>query len=147
MDVFAQRLKKCREDKKKSNPDYTQAFVAKKIGVARTTYTAYENGTKMPPLDTVNIIADFYDVSSDYLLGRDNKQINKASKDERDIAKKLESILGELDADNALAFDGEPMDETTRDLVRAQIESNLRVAKQMARKKFTPKKHINDESE
>lgn len=70
MDVFAQRLKKCREDIKKTNPNYTQAFVASKIGVARTTYTAYENGTKIPPLDTVIIIADFFDVSSDYLLGR-----------------------------------------------------------------------------
>ncbi|KGR88835.1 helix-turn-helix domain-containing protein [Lysinibacillus boronitolerans] len=72
MDVFAQRLKKCREDLKKTNPNYTQAFVANKIGVARTTYTAYENGTKIPPLDTVIIIADFFGVSSDYLLGRTN---------------------------------------------------------------------------
>lgn len=72
MSVFAQRLKSCRENKKKENPQYTQGYVAEKIGVARTTYTAYENGTKIPPLDTVNLIADFFNVTTDYLLGREN---------------------------------------------------------------------------
>lgn len=38
--------------------------------MARTTYTAYENGTKMPPPDTINNIAILLDVSNDYLMGR-----------------------------------------------------------------------------
>lgn len=71
----------------------------------------------------------------------------KTTKDERDIAKKLESILGDLDNQSSLAFNGEPMDDHTRDLVRAQIESNLRVAKEMARKKFTPKKYQTDDND
>lgn len=71
----------------------------------------------------------------------------KTTKDERDIAKKLESILGDLDNQSSLAFNGEPMDDHTRELVRAQIESNLRVAKEMARKKFTPKKYQTDDND
>ncbi|WP_337983731.1 helix-turn-helix domain-containing protein [Lysinibacillus sp. C5.1] len=74
MDILAQRLKKVRENIKKSKPEYTQSFVAKEIGVARTTYTAYENGTKMPPIDTLSSIAKLFDVSIDYLLGRTEKQ-------------------------------------------------------------------------
>lgn len=70
MDTFSKRLKACREKKKNSNPLWTQSYAADKIGVARTTYTAYENGTKTPPLDTVNLIADLFEVSTDYLLGR-----------------------------------------------------------------------------
>lgn len=70
LNIFAKRLKKCREDKKRNNPNFTQGFVADKVGVARTTYTAYENGTKTPPLETVNIIADLFEVTTDYLLGR-----------------------------------------------------------------------------
>ncbi len=70
MNVFSERLKACREQKKKSNPIWTQSYTADKVGVARTTYTAYENGTKTPPLDTVNLIADLFEVSTDYLLGR-----------------------------------------------------------------------------
>lgn len=69
---FARRLKECREKKKSENPEWTQRYVAEKIGMARTTYTAYENGTKMPPPDTINNIAILLDVSNDYLMGRTN---------------------------------------------------------------------------
>lgn len=62
-------------------------------------------------------------------------------KNEKDIAKKLESILDSMETDTALSFDGEPMDEETKELVRAAIESNLILTKQLAKKKFTPKKH------
>lgn len=69
---FARRLKDCREKKKSENSRWTQKYVAEKIGMARTTYTAYENGTKMPPPDTINNIAILLDVSNDYLMGRSN---------------------------------------------------------------------------
>lgn len=140
--MFGKNIAKLRKERKMSQYD-----LAEKMGFSRGQIANYEQGTRQPDFETLQQFADYFDVSTDFLLGRDTKQINKSSKDERDIAKKLESILGELDAENALAFDGEPMDETTRELVKAQIESNLRVAKQMARKKFTPKKHINDDSE
>ncbi|MFE3576864.1 helix-turn-helix domain-containing protein [Lysinibacillus sp. NPDC059133] len=83
MDTFSKRLKACREKKKSSNPLWTQSYAADKIGVARTTYTAYENGTKTPPLDTVNLIADLFEVSTDYLLGRtDTTALTAQEKDE-----------------------------------------------------------------
>lgn len=72
MDDFARRLKECREQRKRENGSWTQKYVAEKIGMARTTYTAYENGTKMPPPDTINNIAILLDVSNDYLMGRTN---------------------------------------------------------------------------
>lgn len=70
MNDFARRLKDCREKMKSENPEWTQKYVAERIGMARTTYTAYENGTKMPPPDTINNIAILLDVSNDYLMGR-----------------------------------------------------------------------------
>src|SRR5699024_8714993 len=44
-----------------------------KIGVARVNYTDYENGTKTPPPDIINKVADLFDVTADYLLGRSDK--------------------------------------------------------------------------
>lgn len=70
MDIFSKRLKNLREAQKSISPIWTQGYVAEKIHVARPTYTAYERGTKVPSLETVNKIADLFDVSSDYLLGR-----------------------------------------------------------------------------
>jgi transcriptional regulator with XRE-family HTH domain len=70
MKTFGERLKHLREKKKRENPKWTQEYVADLVGVARTTYTAYERGTKQPQLDTVNKLADLFEVSADYLLGR-----------------------------------------------------------------------------
>ncbi|MCM3111644.1 helix-turn-helix domain-containing protein [Lederbergia lenta] len=84
MTAFAHRLKKLREEKKEKNSIWTQGYVAGKIGVARTTYTAYENGTKQPPLDTVNSIATLLDTNTDYLLGRTNNP-SPVDKDEEEF--------------------------------------------------------------
>ncbi|QQK75501.1 helix-turn-helix transcriptional regulator [Salicibibacter cibarius] len=73
MDDFSERLKYTRESKKEIEDNWTQQYVAEQIGVARSTYTAYERGTKQPSLDTVNALADLLDVSVDYLLGRTEK--------------------------------------------------------------------------
>lgn len=70
MKIFAERLKAEREALKQKDPKWTQEYLAELIGVARPTYTAYENGTKLPSMDTVNKLADIFDVDTDYLHGR-----------------------------------------------------------------------------
>lgn len=70
MNKFPIRLKKIRERKKARDSKWTQSYVAEKVGIARVTYTSYENGTKLPSLDTVSSIADLLEVTTDYLLGR-----------------------------------------------------------------------------
>lgn len=72
MSVLGKRLKQLRDEKKKANSKFTQGYVANLIGVARVTYTAYENGTKQPPIETVNKLADIFEVTTDYLQGRTN---------------------------------------------------------------------------
>ncbi|MEN1968974.1 helix-turn-helix transcriptional regulator [Lentibacillus sp. N15] len=66
-------------------------------------------------------------------------------KDERDIAKDLEEMLNNLNSkDGYAAFDGrdiDEMDEEDRELLKASLENSLRLAKRMAKQKFTPKKY------
>lgn len=64
------RIKKIRENLKDEDGKWTQQYVATKIGVARVTYTGYENGTKTPPPDILNHLANLFEVTTDYLLGR-----------------------------------------------------------------------------
>lgn len=73
MSKLPERLKEFREKLKDQDRKWTQQYVADKIGVARVTYTAYENGTKTPPPDIINKVADLFDVTADYLLGRSDK--------------------------------------------------------------------------
>ena len=62
-------------------------------------------------------------------------------KDERDIKKKLDEMLEIFDSADALMFDGEPLDDETRQLLRESYENQLRITKQLAKAKFTPKKY------
>lgn len=51
----------------------SQIEFAKKIGVSNTVLSRYESGDRKPDYDTLHLIADFFDVSTDYLLGRTDK--------------------------------------------------------------------------
>jgi len=62
--MFHQRIKMLREKR-----GLSQAEVAKRLGIARTTYSGYEIGTREPDQNTLIKLAKFFDVSVDYLLG------------------------------------------------------------------------------
>lgn len=50
----------------------TQEEVAKQTGVGRTSILSYERGTSIPDLEKLYLLAEYYGVDCDYLLGRDN---------------------------------------------------------------------------
>lgn len=50
----------------------TQKEVAAFLGVDRSTYNKYETGDSEPNFDTICRLADFFDVSVEYLMGRTN---------------------------------------------------------------------------
>jgi len=54
---------------------YTQKQVAEHLGISQNTYSQYEIGVINYPVDAVVKLADFYQVSTDYLLGRTNIKI------------------------------------------------------------------------
>ena len=49
----------------------SQAAVAAAVGIGPRTYQNYEYGTRIPPLTTAVVLADFYGVSLDELVGRE----------------------------------------------------------------------------
>ncbi len=52
---------------------YTQAELADALRISRSTIGMYETGAREPDFETLEIIADFFNVDTDYLLGRTNK--------------------------------------------------------------------------
>jgi transcriptional regulator with XRE-family HTH domain len=117
-------------------------------GKLRTAFARQEvPPSTYPDTPQMSVEEDFKDESFDEYLP-DQKAITSDTalkpltpKDERDIAKDLEKILSNLESDNALAFNGEPMDDETKELMRISLENSMRLAKQIAKKKFTPKKY------
>lgn len=59
------RIKQLRTAKK-----LTQEELGKIINVTKVSISGYENGNRTPDTDTLKKIADFFEVSTDYLLGR-----------------------------------------------------------------------------
>lgn len=51
---------------------YTQKQIAAYLGISQNTYSQYEIGVLSYPVDALVKLADFYNVSVDYLLGRTN---------------------------------------------------------------------------
>lgn len=62
------RLRDLREDN-----DLKQRQLAEVLHVSQTTYSRYESGMIDIPSDALIKLADFYGVSTDYLLGRSDK--------------------------------------------------------------------------
>ena len=72
-DVLAKRLKQCRKEK-----GLTQNEVAIYCDITEKAYQNYELMTRELKLEILQKIADIFDVSIDYLVGRtDKKQVNK----------------------------------------------------------------------
>jgi transcriptional regulator with XRE-family HTH domain len=70
------RIRDLREDK-----DLTQTQIAKMLGMSQTGYSKYETGENDIPTAILIKLADYYDVSTDYLLNRTNiKTMQKNNK-------------------------------------------------------------------
>jgi transcriptional regulator with XRE-family HTH domain len=64
MSVFSDRLTMLREER-----GMTQKDVAAEIGVSRTALLYYEHGVRVPDVNTLVMLAKFYRVTADYLIG------------------------------------------------------------------------------
>ena len=50
--------------------NHTQTEISKLLGISREAYSMYESGKRQPSLETLDILASFYQISVDYLIGR-----------------------------------------------------------------------------
>ena len=146
--TLAEKMKLLRKQRK-----ITQEQLAAGIGVERSSIGKYETGTQ-PSTEIISRLADYFNVSVDYLLGRsDSVQKNPpqsdgtfepelTEKDELDISRRLDAMLSDLDKnDSALMFDGEPLDDESRELLISSLENSIRMAKLINKRKYTPKKY------
>lgn len=86
--VLSKRLKSLREEK-----GYLQKHVADKIGVRSNTLSGYENGTRTPDPSMIISLADLYNVTTDYLLGKtDHTYITEDDK-KTSIIKEMEELM------------------------------------------------------
>lgn len=138
---FPDVLKQLRKER-----NLTQDELAKNVKVNRSTLGMYESGRREPNYETLEIFADYFNVPIDKLLGRavtSNSLPALTKKDNREIQKKLDALMNDLDPATGIAYynGDEPMDDEDRELLKISLKNSLELAKQIAKKKFTPKKY------
>jgi transcriptional regulator with XRE-family HTH domain len=122
-------------------------MLARKANMSRSYLADVERDRYNPSVDTLKAIAGALNVGVNDLIDALDEPVNNpvpgqlTPKEERDIAKDLERIMENLESDNALAFHGEPLDEETKRLLQISLENSLRLAKELAKKKFSPHKY------
>lgn len=99
--MIGQRIRDLRKQKRMS-----QTELAKSAGVSQTTVTAWETGKAEPSSSAVAKLADIFNVTTDYLLGRPNKHETK--KDDVELS----------DDDVIMTWLGNPLSDEDRELIR-----------------------------
>lgn len=67
--MYYNRLREIREDK-----SLTQSDIAKVLNTTQQQYSKYELGIQVLPLEKINILANYYNTSIDYLIGRTDER-------------------------------------------------------------------------
>lgn len=79
--MLKKRLKQCREEK-----GVSQTNLAEYLMITRQAYNHYETGNRLPTQETLIKIAEYFNVSTDYLLGRTDEPRTKTPDEEIRIA-------------------------------------------------------------
>lgn len=111
--MIADRIKELRNLKRIS-----QNELAKHLQVSQQTIGAWEVGRTEPSIEFTNKMADYFDVSADYLLGRTNVRKPQRENDNQDPIDKM--------LDEVMSYDGEKPTENDREILRGIIEAYLK---------------------
>ena len=113
----------------------------KEIGLAKGYISKLD-----PNMTTLQKMADYFGVSVEYLMtGKENESSDPGltARDERDIAKDLDRIMGEIQKgdDGPLYYNGTEIDQASLSLLQNAIEYALRETKKENKEKYNPHKN------
>lgn len=123
----------------------SQRELAEKLGVSQQTIGSWEVGRTAPDPEAIKKIADFFNVSTDYLLGKTDTSspplpsLNR--KDEREITKLMDGMKEMLMQEKGLMFDGQPASEESIQSILDAMQIGMEMAKKRNKAKYTPKKY------
>ena len=81
---FAERLKELRMRK-----GYSQQDLASKIGLSKSSISMYEVGAREPSLEVLELVGDFFNVTTDYLLGKEDGSVYYLDPEAAEIANEI----------------------------------------------------------
>ena len=125
---------------------YSVNRLEQELGFARSSISKFNRNT--PSAEKIQQIADFLNVSVDYLLNgkevTEPKEQSLTAKDEKDIEKILKQTEERLLSQEGLMFDGKPASQESIDSILSAIRVGVEMAKIKNKEKYTPKKYKKD---
>lgn len=124
--------------------DVAPTRAALDMGLSKSAPIKWRTTEATPQGETLNKIASYFDVSTDYLLGKapqDEELPAPTKKDERDIARDLQRMREQLEGEGTLMFEGNPMSLEARESILAAVKLGLEAAKIHNKQKYTPRKY------
>lgn len=123
--------------------------VSKATGVTQTSLSNWKSGRNTPSTKTLQKIADYFGVTVDYLMtGQEDsspkeKSSELTARDNRDIAKDLDSIMAKLSnkEDGPVSYNGENLSDESMDLFKEELEIALKRLKLINKEKYNPNKN------
>ena len=121
--------------------------VAKATGISTASFTGWTQGKWNFKQDKLQKIAEYFGVTVDYLMtGKEEvkeKDPELTARDQRDIAKDLDRIMGEIKKgdDGPLYYNGVEIDQASIGLLQNAIEYALRETKKENKVKYNPNKN------
>lgn len=133
--------------------DMSQDELARLVGYkSRSSINKIESDGRLLPQRKIMEIATALNTTPAYIMGwEESNQTESPSvpltpRDERQIAADLEKMLADLDSKNAMAaMGGTVEDDEDRELLKASLQATMRLAKKIAKEKYTPKKYRHEE--
>ena len=114
----------------------TRYKVSKDTGISQSTLSDWKRKRSTPKIDKLQILADYFGVTVDYLTGsnleKNNDQKEKPTlneKDERDIKVKIDGIINMMSNQQGLMFDGNPLTPEALESIRNAMELGMAAAK------------------
>lgn len=118
-------------------------------GVSDKAVSTWEQGIKEPRMGAIQKIADHFGIQKSNIIednGLQSQSVPLTPRDERQIAADLEKMLADLDNKNSMAaMGGTVEDDEDRELLKASLQATMRLAKKIAKEKYTPKKYRHEE--
>ena len=104
-----------------------------KLNIGPTTLYKWKKQT--PKSDILIKVADYFGVSTDYLLGRSNDKYDLSPQEKIDIGIEAEKMMKGLNDEGSINFYGEPMSEEDKEATLSALNLLMTINKKKAKKK------------
>lgn len=104
-----------------------------KLNIGPTTLYKWKNQT--PKSDILIKVADFFGVSTDYLLGRSNDKYDLSPEEKIDIGIEAKKMMKGLNDEGSINFYGEPMSEEDKEATLSALNLLMTINRKKAKKK------------